>query len=97
MRRVEVVEVGGHRVSVRELTVAEVRGRMLERGDQDAVSLLLFDDITLADLRAMTDASEAVMDDLTPSELDVIRSKARGLNPHFFDLMSRLRQAVTTH
>jgi len=94
MRKIESMVVNDEKITLKELTVSDVRAMMLARPEQDTVGYLLFDDISLADLRAMTDASEALFDSFTPSELDAVRLKAKAVNPHFFALMGRLKNLM---
>ena len=94
MRRTETLKLGDNSVTLRELTVGEVRGMLLSRPEQDTVDYLLFDDITLGELMQMTDLSKETIDNLTQSELDTVRVKAKELNPHFFAMMNRIKQAI---
>lgn len=92
MRRTETLKLGDNSVTLRELTVGEVRGMLLSRPEQDTVDYLLFDDITLGELMQMTDLSKETIDNLTQSELDTVRVKAKELNPHFFAMMNRIKE-----
>jgi len=94
MRRTDTVKLGDHSVTLRELTVGEVRGMLLSRPDQDTVDYLLFEDITLGELLQMADLSLSDLDKFTPSELDTVRLKAKELNPHFFAMQDRIKQAI---
>ena len=98
MRITETVDLGdGRNVTVRELTVGEVRkwlaglATAAER-PADLVSDALFEGFSLADLGLF--ASEAVAsDDLTQSEVRAVFDAAKRLNPDFFHLRGRLLQA----
>lgn len=92
MRRTETLKLGDTSVTLRELTVGEVRGMLLSRPEQDTVDYLLFDDITLGELMQMTDLSKETIDNLTQSELDTVRVKAKELNPHFFAMLNRIKE-----
>lgn len=96
MRRTETLKVGDNSVTLRELTVGEVRGMLLSRPEQDTVDYLLFDDITLGELMQMTDLSKETIDNLTQSELDTVRVKAKELNPHFFAMLNRIKELNPT-
>lgn len=96
MRRTDTVKLGDHSVTLRELTVGEVRGMLLSRPEQDTVDYLLFDDITLGELMQMTDLSKETIDNLTQSELDTVRVKAKELNPHFFAMLNRIKELNPT-
>jgi len=91
MRRTETLKLGDKSVTLRELTVGEVRGMLMSRPEQDTVDYLLFDDITLGELVQMTDLSLADLDNFTQSELDAVRLKAKELNPSFFGMLERIR------
>ncbi|UCG18273.1 MAG: hypothetical protein JSU84_06950 [Thiotrichales bacterium] len=96
MRRTETLKLGDNSVTLRELTVGEVRGMLLSRPEQDTVDYLLFDDITLGELMQMTDLSKETIDNLTQSELDTVRVKAKELNPHFFAMLNRIKELNPT-
>lgn len=44
----------------------------------------------------MTNLSNDDVDNLSQSELDAVRLKAKELNPHFFAMMTRIRE-LTPH
>jgi len=94
MRRTEVLKLGDQKVTLRELTVGEVRNMLASRPEQDTVSYLFFEDISIADLMQMSDLTDDDVNNLSQSELDAVRLKAKELNPHFFAMMTRL-QALT--
>ena len=96
MRRTETLKLGDNSVTLRELTMGEVRGMLLSRPEQDTVDYLLFDDITLGELMQMTDLSKETIDNLTQSELDTVRVKAKELNPHFFAMLNRIKELNPT-
>lgn len=96
MRRTDTVKLGDHSVTLRELTVGEVRGMLMSRPEQDTVDYLLFDDITLGELVQMTDLSLSDLDKFTQSELDTVRLKAKELNPHFFAMLNRIKTLTKT-
>jgi hypothetical protein len=93
MGATKVVELAGAPVTVRELTVAEVRTWLVEIEAGIAVDPLgsmVFDDCSLDDLARMSDATATGMEALTYGELLPLRDACRALNPHFF----RVRAAV---
>ncbi len=96
MRKTEILTLGDVKVTLRELTVGEVRNMLIDRSEQDVFGYLFFDDITIAELLAMTNLNNDDVDNLSQSELDAVRLKAKELNPHFFALMTRIR-AMTPH
>ena len=84
---VRVVDLVGLVVSVRELSVSEVRAWLMEieaGAPFNPFHTMLFDTFSLADLVRMSDASLAQLEALTPSELEPLISVARSLNPDFF-------------
>lgn len=87
------VVVGERRVTVRELTVGDVRNWLKEVGTDStisAVDMLLIPEISLPDLARMTSLSVADMDDWQPSELRELMAVAQDLNADFFGLRGRL-------
>ncbi len=101
MRVEREIEVGGRKVVVRELTVGEVRRWLKELADRaeagredgdglDVVTEALFEDVSLDDVRRMTDLSRKDLDALTPSQIREIVRVCEEVNRHFFDLRARL-------
>lgn len=90
--RVEVL-VGERTVTVRELTVAEVRSWIAEHeagAVVDPLRAFVLDDCTLDDLARMSDITADDMERHTVGELLALRDKARALNPHFFKVREAL-------
>lgn len=94
MSATKQVDLYGRVVTVRELTVGDVRDWLatIESGKQeiDVVGEFLFEDCTVDDLVRMSDMPREAFDALTPSQISPIREAARDLNPSFF----RARAAV---
>ena len=87
------VELAGRTVTVRELTVGQVRDWLVEveSGKRvDPLQALAFDGFGLDDLAQMADATAADLEAYTPSELQPLIDAARGLNPHFFRVRAAL-------
>lgn len=88
------VQIGERTVTVKELTVAEVRAWVteIESGfiDYDAVGSLIFSDCNLSDLARLSDLEVGEMETLSFSDLSVLRDRCKALNPHFF----RVREAL---
>ena len=85
----QTVQLGGLSVTVRELTVGEIRAwmkRMAETGNPDPVSDVLLPEISLVDLQAMTDLEPEQMEALTPSQLRQVFAACREVNRDFFAL-----------
>lgn len=94
MPATRTVELPGRLVTIRELTVAEVRAWLLETeaGAQvDPLHALAFDDFGLGDLARMCDATADDLEAFAPSDLAPLVEACRALNPHFF----RVRAALT--
>lgn len=94
MSATKQVDVDGRTVTVRELTVREVRDWVteIESGGKtiDVAGEFVFEDCAVDDLVRMSDMSREAFDDLAPSQIEPIREAARVLNPGFF----RVRAAV---
>ena len=85
-------EGDGVGVTVRELTIAEVRSALItDEAIGDWVQSLVFDGFGLGDLLALCDASAADLEKFTPSELAPLVAACRELNPFFF----RVRAVVS--
>lgn len=85
----------GKTVTVRELTVGEIRAWLAEAeaADVDGVDVvgsLLFEDMALADLSRMTDITAEEMDALPLSVINQIKGVAKALNADFFALRQRI-------
>ena len=81
-------------VTVRELTVAEVRDWAV-RADAglipvDPVGALISADWSLGDLREMSSADAEQLEAMTFAELEKVADVAKRLNPHFFALRAAL-------
>lgn len=82
-------------VTVRELTVAEIRAWMADAkvpAQPDLVDNLLLPGAALPDLTHLSSLTAEQIDLLTPSELERVLAEAKEMNSHFFGLLA----AVTT-
>ena len=97
MARNRSIQIGERTVTVRELTVGEIRDwlRDMEARNTklDLVDGMLLTELALSDLCRMSDLPEDALDDLTQSEIDALLEAARELNPHFFGMLARLAEA----
>lgn len=88
------VQAGSLTVTVRELTVREVRdwAFRVEGGliEFDPVAAFALTDASLQDVEFMTDKTIAELEVLSPSELAPVVEVCRKLNPHFFSLRAAL-------
>jgi hypothetical protein len=93
MPAVRAVELPGMTVTVRELTVAEVRTWVAEQeagASVDPLRAMVFDDCGLDDLARMSDASADALEAFGHSELERVREACKALNPHFFKVRAIL-------
>ena len=89
--------VGERSVTVRELTVREVRDWLVAqqlRTDHDLVRAWALDDCSLDDLAQMSDIGAADQEAYAPSELAELVAAAKKLNPHFFRGRAALMQVA---
>ncbi len=93
----KTIEIAGITVTIRELTVSEIRSALkMEESDgktsdkTDAVDMFLFEDISLPDICRMTDLSLEKMAELKPSELRQVAEACREVNSDFFALRGRV-------
>lgn len=98
MRREKAIQVGERTVSVRELTLKEIRAWLADASDEssadalDFVGMTVVDGVTLEDLARMTDLTVADMDALTPSEVQRLADVCREVNPGFFRVAAPLHK-----
>jgi len=89
--------VGTRSVTVRELTVAEVRALLFsaEAGATvDAVRAMVFEGFGLDDLAYMCDITGAELEAYAPSDIEAeLVPACKAVNPFFFRLKSALHQA----
>jgi hypothetical protein len=94
MRLTRTVEMAdAFPVTVKELTVGEVRNWMLdvETGKgEDPLHALALEECSLADLARMAEIEASALEDYTPSELAPLMEAAKALNPHFFRVRAAL-------
>lgn len=89
-------------VTVRELTVGEIRAWLREveqsqEGDFDVVGLALFEEITFEDFERLSDITRKQLDELAPSEIRELKEACEEVNADFFAMrrrISRLGQAA---
>lgn len=94
MRLTQTQDIAGRAVTVKELTVGEIRQwlKALEggAGSVDVIGGALFEDLTFADLQRFTDLAVAEFDAWAPSELRQLIALIKEINPDFFLLRGRL-------
>ena len=83
----ESVTVGERTITVRELTVRDIRDWLVEAEAGVAVDplhALAFEQFGLQDLARMCDATADDLECYPPSELDPLVAACKRINPHFF-------------
>lgn len=98
------IEVAGHQVTVRELTVKDHRIWLMdittrakdERLEIDLYSVDrdLFDDMPLSDLPRFTDLTPEQIDAMRPSDLRQVIAAVKEVNPDFFAMWGRMRSSA---
>lgn len=101
MRKQDKITVNDVSITIKELTVSDVRHwmmDMMEKKESEAISDLvdsvldqgLYEDIGVSDLLRMTDLSTDIVNDFTPSQLRYVIDKCKALNPDFFGMRKRV-------
>lgn len=85
---------GGLSVTVRELTVREVRDWLVADPAPDPLRAYVFEDFSLDDLARMSDVAPEALESYAPSELAPLVQAAQSLNPHFFRPRAALAQVT---
>ena len=95
----KTIQVNGLTINIKELTVSEIRTALkLEESEgnesqaTDVVDMFLLDDISLPDIRRMTDLSKKQMETMPPSELKQVETACREVNADFFALRQKVIQ-----
>ncbi|MBA1444799.1 MAG: hypothetical protein M3H12_13815 [Chromatiales bacterium] len=90
-------DIGGVSVTVKELTVADIRDRLRAISnepenpeDEDILDAMLLKKITFSDLFAMTDLDQEGLDKLSGLQLEKLVAECERLNPLFFKMLDRL-------
>lgn len=110
MRKEDKIRINCIDITVKELTVGEVRHWMMDMVEQEkqkdkglteiaahVVDQGFLKEVALSDICRMTDLTMSQLDQFTPSELELIVEKCKVLNPDFFSLRSRtLGSAIKT-
>ena len=92
MRVIREVKIGERAVSVKELTLGEIRGWLRESSSPagDVVDATLFEDFDAQDLCVMTSLKGAELDALTPTECRELAAACREVNADFFAMRQRV-------
>lgn len=90
------VQVGASAVTVRALTIGEIRAAFQaigrpENGELDLVGELLFEGVTLRELCLLTEGlSRVALEGLQPSQLWRLVDQVKAMNPEYFACRERL-------
>ena len=92
----KVVKVGDRKITVFELTVAQVRdmAKAAEGDNADPLSNWLIEDTPFVVLAAMSTVDVSDFDEWRPSEIKQLADVCREVNPDFFDMGRRIDAAV---
>jgi hypothetical protein len=91
MPATRTIQLGARAVTVRELTVADVRELLITSPRQaDPLHALAFDEFGLQDLSCQCDATPDDLEQFAPSDLQPLVDACRDLNPHFFRVRAAL-------
>lgn len=89
------IAVDDREVTVRELTVAEVRKWVNEATDStlpantDVVAANIMEDLGLYDIERMTDLKVSDMEQMTPSQIQIVVDACKKVNAIFFQMCLR--------
>lgn len=99
MRVIREIEVGGEKVLVKELTLAELRAWLAEAASRltlDLVDEVFADqDVLVSDIPFFSDLSVEALKGLAPSEIEPLVTMIREVNARFFVTWRRRLAAVT--
>lgn len=93
MAAIRHITLGSRTVTIKELTVGEVRDWLTEvenERSEDPVHALALAECSLSDLARMSDIAAGSMEAFTPSELGDLVKACKDLNPHFFRVRAAL-------
>lgn len=86
--------IGGLHVTVREMTVAQVR-QLMDTVTADTLGdALLGNALRLHDLSAMSSVTPDQIEGMTPSQLEELATVCREANRHFFEMLGRLEKVL---
>ncbi|CAM4004205.1 hypothetical protein [Ectopseudomonas alcaliphila] len=80
----------GTRVCCMELTVAQVRGLLQATPGNDLIDELLLEDVRLPDLPLFTGLKLVDLEQMLPSDLEVLVEGCKEANPSFFRMLAKV-------
>lgn len=96
MAMTKTSKAGGLGIVCRELTVQEIRdwlkGMQVGAAEPDPVGDTVIEEVSQTDLLQMTNATQAQLDALAPSELRELAHDCKEVNPDFFALRERIEE-----
>lgn len=81
---------GGQRVCCMELTVGQVRGLLQATPGNDLVDELLLEEVRLPDLPLFTGLKLGDLEQMLPSDLEVLVEGCKEANPSFFRMLAKV-------
>lgn len=84
-----IKSVSGKKIVCSELTVAQAR-KLLQSQGGDLVDELLLEDIRLIDLPLFTELTADEIDQMLPSDLELVVAGCKEANPTFFRMLAKL-------
>lgn len=88
------IEVGNRRVTVREMTVLQVRNIIQEAANEkpfDVVNELFMSDCNLDDIKRMTSLDDAQINEMVPSDIREVLQVCKEMNPDFFEMVAKIK------
>lgn len=86
---------GDIRVTVREMSVLQVRGWLAEsNADAGVIDVMFFHECALDDLKRMSTLTDEQVNTLRPSQLREVLAVCQELNPDFFDFLRRVKERL---
>lgn len=86
---------GEIRITVREMTVQQVRSWLSEENpDEGLIDVAFFSDCSFSDLKRMSSLTDEQLDALRPSQLREVLAVCKELNPDFFDFLRRVKDLL---
>ncbi len=96
MRKTKIIDIDDKKITVKELTAADIRGLMedTEKQKEPGIIDLLFPDMPARAFELCTDLSEKEIEALLQSDLIKIKEAIVTLNPLLASLTKRLLKAM---
>ena len=89
-----IKQIGDRKVVCSELTVAQVRA-LLQPKSCDVVDEILLDEVRVIDLPIFTDLTAEELEQMYPSDLEVLVEGCKEANPSFCRMLAKVAKAQT--